>query len=262
MRAILSRNPHAFDTKYKKTVDASGKIVTTPAATSSPAETARVLTHKTGCKCRKSACMKKVRCFDLLIGWNVQELTFDELQYCECYAGNVKCSPSCRCMGCKNMAVPGFYDRDENAPAGPLQPKSQPPMPYAYHMPPHMIQHPPPPTGRGANGEPWVAAQNLTFLKHGSPSSSEKKRKKDSEPPEIASMPSLASSSNDTSPGIGDSKTKEDGERDDEEGVSSLLMAAYAMTEFGAKEEESGKRPKRSSKEASGSEGKPSPKKV
>ncbi len=33
------------------------------------------------------------------------------LQYCECYAGSVKCNLNCRCRGCKNMPVGGFGPR-------------------------------------------------------------------------------------------------------------------------------------------------------
>lgn len=73
MRIILSRNPQAFDTKFKKGTQ--------------PDTVRPELSHKLGCKCRKSACMKK---------------------YCECYAGNVKCTASCRCVGCKNMPQGGF----------------------------------------------------------------------------------------------------------------------------------------------------------
>lgn len=47
MRLILSRNPSAFDTKFKK-----GPQEDKPDT--------KHLAHKLGCKCRKSACMKKV----------------------------------------------------------------------------------------------------------------------------------------------------------------------------------------------------------
>lgn len=76
IRNILARNPTAFDTKFKKSTD--GRVIVDKAA----AVLDRALSHKLGCKCRKSACMKK---------------------YCECYAGSVKCSANCRCVGCKNM---------------------------------------------------------------------------------------------------------------------------------------------------------------
>jgi Tesmin/TSO1-like CXC domain, cysteine-rich domain len=56
MRNILSRNPLAFDTKFKRT----GQGV--PIVSSDvPPEKNRILAHKLGCKCRKSNCMKKVR---------------------------------------------------------------------------------------------------------------------------------------------------------------------------------------------------------
>lgn len=74
-----------------------------------------------------------------------------------------------------------------------------------------------------ATGEPWVAAQNLTFMKHGSPD-----KKKQSKAHE-GDMPSLASSSEGTSPG----EAVRLRDKEDEEGAKALLMAAVAMTEFG-----------------------------
>lgn len=168
----------------------------------------------------------------------VSHITFPSPQYCECYAGNVRCSSSCRCMGCKNMGT-----RFRRPPEPPSYAAPSSAIPYLQPGHPQMPRRPtndrpeaekqlPPRSSSGGqkNGEPWLAAQNLTFLKRGSPSSAEKKRKP--EHPEIASMPSLASSSEGTSPGVealaNDSHREERKEAD----VNSLLMAAYAMTEF------------------------------
>ena len=58
MRNILSRNPLAFDTKFTDPRTHDNSSITDDVA---PAEGAGLLAHKLGCKCRKSACMKKVR---------------------------------------------------------------------------------------------------------------------------------------------------------------------------------------------------------
>lgn len=84
-----------------------------------------------------------------------------------------------------------------------------------------------------STGEPWLAAQNLTFLKRGSPP---EKKKLLFESGDIASMPSLASSEG-TSPGgdVSSERLKRaltpQKQPDDDGGA--LLLAAVAMTEFG-----------------------------
>jgi hypothetical protein len=153
----------------------------------------------------------------------IQSLThlvwFSYLQYCECYAGNVKCSANCRCMGCKNVGG-GNFEREPNSfPVIAPHPRHPVAPPQLRHL-----QHLAPPRGN----EPWLAAQNLTFLKRGSPDPKKKLVEQQQHPGEITSMPSLASSSEGTSPA--DSKKQQQPE---DEGAQALLLAAMAMTEFG-----------------------------
>jgi Tesmin/TSO1-like CXC domain, cysteine-rich domain len=144
--------------------------------------------------------------------------SFSTLQYCECYAANVNCSKNCRCVGCKNMggaaaaaaavaaaaAAASYYDGTELSAGGP-----PPPFPIPHLHPGQVMQ-----SARDASAasagkkkppgeQPLQAAQNLAFLKHGA------------------------------SPDGKGEKGEGDDDAPAEEGVQALMLAAYAMTEFG-----------------------------
>ncbi|CAM9422892.1 unnamed protein product [Chrysoparadoxa australica] len=65
IKACTERNAYAFQDKVSQKVAGTGQVQ-----------------HSTGCRCKRSACLKK---------------------YCECFAREVLCGDKCRCIGCGNQ---------------------------------------------------------------------------------------------------------------------------------------------------------------
>ena len=218
IQTILLRNPTAFQTKFKKK---GGRGI-------------GVVSHKTGCKCRRSACLKK---------------------YCECFHAEVKCSASCRCVGCKNM--PTGSGKPESSSANASMSVSASASMRSGHdyfgVSKSIMQEEMTQDDSYTNANVMDAAQHLAFLKNMSPSTPDKnlnrtKAKKnlgatsgsaaDQRQHEISLVPSLATSD-------ATSKDEEGSECHVEEQRTSgaksgtndssshaMLMAAYAMTEL------------------------------
>ncbi len=62
IEGILSKDPNAFNSKFETNLNQKS--------------------HKKGCNCKKSNCLKK---------------------YCECYHAGVSCTENCKCGACKNV---------------------------------------------------------------------------------------------------------------------------------------------------------------
>lgn len=180
-------------------------------------------------------------------------------KYCECYAGSVRCSENCRCVGCKNVA--GRPGGPPYPPHGvPMMTGMPQPISSHHHLGPSLlvaaIAAQPGDHESGANTarkrEPYMmnAAHNLAFLKHASPAADKSggaPKRTPSQDGDMGSMPSLASSEdspNDStkaedvplqklkSVASAAATTTLEPNTAEKTAVNALLMAAVAMTEM------------------------------
>ena len=205
IQTVLMRNPSAFETKFKAARKGAGAVA-----------------HKNGCKCRRSACLKK---------------------YCECFHAQVKCSTNCRCVGCKNM--PGGSEGDDEAGADiggstlPSHTKHVTVVDMTDGKHDEVLK-------TYSNANVMDAAQNLAFLKNMSPARPEQPRRSNQtkdHAQEMYRVPTLT-----TSDGADRDDDGSEYEREKYRGLSNgserasvksvlssndaVLMAAYAMTEL------------------------------
>lgn len=193
IQTILTRNPSAFETKFKVGKKGAGAVA-----------------HKNGCKCRRSACLKK---------------------YCECFHAQAKCSTNCRCVGCKNM--PGGSGRDDEMGADTGGSSLTPHRRHVTVVDMTDGRHDEVLKTYSSNANVMDAAQNLAFLKNMSPSRpTPRSCESRDQSQELYRVPTITTSD-------GADRDDDDGfdsERAGETSASSssaaVLMAAYAMTEL------------------------------
>ena len=88
---VLHRNPKAFQRKFVNQAQ-HAEDVQEMAKEKAKEDAIAPVQHKFGCRCKKSACLKK---------------------YCECFNAGVKCSAMCRCVNCHNQPVGGIQQQED-----------------------------------------------------------------------------------------------------------------------------------------------------